>query len=59
MDAAREDYGPDVNISQLQARVFVCDWFKHPAPTPDDLRVTAEKHQATEVEAVEELEAVT
>lgn len=50
MDSAKKKYGPAVNISQLQARVFVHEWFKHPAPTPDDLRVAEEKHPPTEVE---------
>jgi len=58
MDQARETYGPDVNIHQLQSRVFVYDWFKRPAPTPDDFERAANKHRSTAVEAVEELEPV-
>ncbi len=61
MGEAKKEFGDPPNIFQLQSRVFAYDWFKHPAPTPDDFKSAANKHpKSTEEEpTVEELEAVT
>lgn len=44
MKAAKREYGKNFDIHTMQARVFVFDWFKRRAPTPDELKRADESH---------------
>jgi hypothetical protein len=38
LPGARRTYGNTLDFHTMQSRVFVYDWFKHPAPKTDDFK---------------------